>query len=166
MNTTLRVGTQRGELCTACGIPLDSRPFDAFGAVRTADLHVGQRVVLASFTLPQHYCGTLQCFSQYTDLLATSQGYGTAGLVWSLLTNGRPLAPYQRMTLVVNPWGIGGFPIELRLDEGATVQFVVQRTAEPLQPRLTEIGGRISGRYWYNHLYGGTDSRVAGRATG
>ena len=154
MNTTLQLPTSPATSCATCGIPFDARPFDEFSIVPVSNVRPGQLIVLARFVLPAQYCGVLQCFSQYTNRLAADQQFTTNGFDWSLRTNGRPLAPYHAMRFILNPWGWGNSSAGLRLDEGATVELVVRQIGTP-DPNITEIGGRISGRYWYNELYGG-----------
>jgi len=143
-----------GAACPACAMPLDARPFDDFSILPVAGTPPGATLVLATFTLPTQYCGLLQCFTQFTDQLVAADQYRTNGVSWSLRINNRPLAPYAGIDFIVNPWGWGGQLINLRLDESATVQLIV-RIGRNLDPAIKEVGGRISGRYWYNELYGG-----------
>ena len=149
-------------LCAMCRIPLDSQCFDE--SQITLPPVVGSEVVLARFRLPPQYCGVLEYFAQYTDAQARDQAQvETPGLEWSMLSNGRPLFPYLRFDRILNPWGKGSFPVYVRLDEGATVEFVVRGVAavstasdRPIveSPAPTRVGGRIVGRYWYNAAYG------------
>jgi hypothetical protein len=155
VSTTLQLPTTSpAPHCATCGRALDERPFDEFSFADVTSIRPGQLFVLARFVLPPQYCGTLQCFAQYTNRLASDQQYTTAGFEWALRTNGRPMAPYHAMRFIVNPWGWGNSSAGLRLDEGATVELVVRQVGVR-DPNITEIGGRISGRYWYNELYGG-----------
>lgn len=151
-------------LCDACGHPLDAQPFDAFSLQDATRLGVGEVRVLARVVLPAQYCGLLQNFSQFTDRLVKNQEHDSPGLIWSLRMNGRPLAPYQEIGFIINPWGYGSFSVELRLDEGATVELTVRRTGDV--GGITQVGGRIAGRSWYNDLYGGSTGTRAfsGRA--
>jgi hypothetical protein len=153
-------------LCFNCGIPLDAKYFDESGVVRTEEpedpedpdrevgLKPGREVVLARFELSPQYCGVLEYFAQFTDLYETdSSKIKTIGLEWVILSNGHPLYPYVKLERIVNPWGNGSFQIAIRLDEGATIEFLVRRRSADLRG-ITLVGGRIVGRYWYNAAYG------------
>ena len=140
-------------LCVSCGIPLDARPFDAHGFATAAD--IASELVLARFEIPAFYCGVLENFAQFTDRHAGDPAAAlTPTLEWSLRLNGRPLAPYERMTAIVNPWGLGTCPFTLRLDERACVEIVVRRVAGAGPDSVTLVGGRIAGRYWYRDAFG------------
>ncbi|MDZ7361166.1 MAG: hypothetical protein ONB46_10620 [candidate division KSB1 bacterium] len=144
--------------CPICGIPADAEFFD--------DAHIisplperGQQVVLASFQLPRQYCGILENFAQFTDLQAVqNEQIHTPGLEWMILRNGQPLSPYIKFEILINPWGIGCYPIAVRLDENAKIELIVRNRGYNDQGGLfpiNKVGGRISGRYWYNRVYGG-----------
>ncbi|HJU04930.1 MAG TPA: hypothetical protein VJ692_07220 [Nitrospiraceae bacterium] len=139
-------------LCAGCGIPADAEYFDV-SDLKEAPL-VGRAVVLAAFTLPPQYCGVLQYFSQYTDLFAKSSAeVDTPGLVWTIRSNGRPLYPYIDLKRIVNPWGFGSFPVAIRLDDNAAIEFII-RNIDDSKQSIKRVGGRILGRYWYNAAYG------------
>ena len=140
--------------CALCGIPLDSKYFDESSVAPAPNL--GEAVVLARFELPSQYCGILEYFSQFTDVFGKNNSkIRTPGLEWTVLSNGQPLYPYLRLDRILNPWGFGSFPIALRLNENATIELVVSRVSDGTAgDRITEIGGRIVGRYWYNAAYG------------
>jgi hypothetical protein len=157
----LEMGT-RSALCTNCGIPLDAKYFDDSSVVDLPkpdpkvdrDLKLGRDIVLARFELSPQYCGVLEYFAQFTDLYETdSSKIKTDGLEWAILSNGHPLYPYVKLDRIVNPWGNGSFQVAIRLDEGATIEFVVRRRFADLKG-ITLVGGRIVGRYWYNTAYG------------
>ncbi|MGH9957140.1 MAG: hypothetical protein ACREBC_08415 [Pyrinomonadaceae bacterium] len=151
-------------LCFNCGIPLDAKYFDESGVVvifsdkpgEEVVLEAGTEVVLARFELSPQYCGVLEYFAQFTDQYETdSSKIKTDGLEWVIVSNGHPLYPYVKLDRIVNPWGNGSFQIAIRLDEGATIEFVVRllrRSSADLG--ITLVGGRIVGRYWYNTAYG------------
>jgi hypothetical protein len=143
--------------CAACGIPLDSQYFDDSSVTEPPD--IGSEVVLARFELPAQYCGVLQYFSQFTDLHGTNlANVLTPGLEWRILLNSRALFPYIALRHIVNPWGFGSFPVNIRLDEDSTVELVVRGVVDNLGGATTTpvqlVGGRIVGRYWYNASYG------------
>jgi len=151
------LGTMKSPaLCTICGIPLDSEHFDDSGVAPVPD--VGEQVPLARFELPPQYCGVLEYFSQFTvEHARDSSKIETPGLQWLILSNNRPLYPYLNLDRIVNPWGYGSFQVSIRLDENATVEFVVRNINRPVDPDETKrerVGGRIVGRYWYNTAYG------------
>lgn len=138
-------------LCNICGIPLDAEFFDESGVEEPPD--VGQVLVLARFELPPQYCGVLQYFAQFTNQQAISPDkIKTDAIEWVILSNNRPLYPYLALKRILNPWGFGGFPVSIRLDENAVIEFVVRRVAR--DDAINLVGGRIVGRYWYNPAYG------------
>ena len=148
-------------LCTTCGIALDSEYFDESGVdeIQDADeeevLTPGQEKVLASFELPPQYCGVLEYFSQFTDVHASDPAQiRTPDIQWRISINRRPLYPYLTLDRIVNPWGYGSFPVSIRLDENARVEFIVRRINKGSSHHIKRIGGRIMGRYWYNAAYG------------
>jgi hypothetical protein len=135
-----------------CGIPLDSEYFDESGVVEAPN--VGEAIVLAHFELPPQYCGVLEYFSQFTNEHArNSAEIKTPGLLWMIMVNKRPLYPYLNFDRIVNPWGYGSFQVSIRLDENATIEFAVRRVSNGAS-NITQVGGRIVGRYWYNAAYG------------
>ncbi len=145
--------------CLQCGQPLDSQPFDVSGIQDAPG--AGESTVLARFELTPQYCGVLEYFSQFWDDFARDPTkVVTTGLEWSIRSNDRPLHPYLRFDRILNPWGFGSFPLRIRLDEGATVEFIVRNVGLPagIPPK---VGGRIVGRYWYDPAY---DSGVHGRS--
>jgi hypothetical protein len=127
---------------------------------------IGREVALARFELQPQYCGLFENFSQYTDQLSRElPEVETPGLQWLILVNNRPLYPYIQLEHIVNPWGYGSFPVSIRLDESATVEFVVRNLGYPdstdsTTPEIERIGGRITGRYWYNPAYGDATPRA------
>jgi hypothetical protein len=142
--------------CARCGLHADSSYFDESSIVPLPE--TGREVVLAHFELPPQYCGVLEYFSQFTNLLAVNPAaVETTGLDWTVLSDGRPLAPYLRFDRILNPWGFGSFQIALRLEESVTVQLVARNrayTPPAAGPGIDRIGGRIVGRYWYDASYG------------
>ncbi len=162
MATTTRPVETRaaGSLCTNCGIPLDAKYFDESG-IKDAP-GPGEEVLLARVELSPQYCGALEYFSQFTDAWGKDQSQiATPGLQWLLLSNGRPLYPYLQFDRILNPWGFGSFQFSLRLDEGATVEFIVRGVngAGGAASNVNKVGGRIMGRYWYNPAYGDVERR-------
>lgn len=144
-------------LCASCGIPVDSQYFDESSVVE-APTATGDEVVLAHFELPPQYCGVLQYFSQFTDALGSNfTNVQTPTIEWKVLVNNHALFPYINLRHVVNPWGYGSYPVNIRLDEDSTVELVARRVAQigslP-NPVINVIGGRIAGRFWYNASYG------------
>lgn len=134
-----------------CGIPLDSQYFDECEGV-VGNLQKGRTHLLARFELPPRYCGVLEYFSQFTDANAADPvAIETPEFDWSILINGRPLPPYQRFRLILNPWGFGSFQTLIRLSDSAVLEFVARQTDSTA---VTKIGGRLVGRYWYNTEYG------------
>lgn len=141
-------------VCTNCGIPLDARHFDESGIADLTQPGLGRDVVLASFQLPPQYCGELQYFAQFSDAFAKDNSQiATPGLRWLILVDERPLYPYLDIEWILNPWGYGSFPFRVRLDEGTNIQFLVRQDSGA-PGNVKSVGGRITGRYWYNPAYG------------
>jgi hypothetical protein len=137
------------KVCATCGIPEDSEFFDVSGFAKVPDS--GEEVVLARFELRHQYCGVVEYFSQFTDEFAgNAAAVVTPSLQWRLLVNGRPFYPYVNVRVILNPWGFGSFPVRLRLPEAARVELSVRRDASPQSIAIKMVGGRISGRYWFN----------------
>ena len=154
---------QTPALCNSCGIPFDSQHFDD-SDVNAAPENVGQEVVLARFDLPPQYCGVLQYFAQFTDKFGrNSANIDTPEIEWKLLVNNHSLFPYLNLRHIVNPWGYGSYPLNIRLDEYASVELVARRVKAaveiPILDRVTRVGGRIMGRFWYNPCYGDVERR-------
>jgi hypothetical protein len=139
-------------LCAACGVPLDSQYFDDSSVQPVPQS--GSEIVLARFDLPPQYCGVLKYFAQFTDAFAEdSVNVRTPGIEWKLLVNNHALFPYINLRHIVNPWGFGSYEVNIRLDEGSTIEFVARIVDD--DQRIKTIGGRIVGRFWYNPAYGG-----------
>jgi hypothetical protein len=146
-------------LCAACGMPVDSQYFDDSTVQPAPD--VGEELVLARFDLPAQYCGVLQYFTQFTDAFGKDASQiSTPTIEWKVLVNNHALFPYVKLRHIVNPWGYGSYAVNIRLDEGATVELVargVERgssTGLPAGEDVTVVGGRLVGRFWYNPAYG------------
>jgi hypothetical protein len=140
--------------CHVCGIPSDAGFFDE-STVQDAP-RLGEERVLARYELHRNYCGLLLYFAQFTDRYANDQAQvHTPGYRWLIRCDGQPRDPYLTFDRIINPWGLSGFPIALRLESGCVVEFVVQRAGDDQDLPLTKVGGRILGRYWYNAAYGG-----------
>ena len=135
-----------------CSIPADAECFDASGVTTDIPLR-GEQKVLASFQLHPQYCGVLTYFAQFTDLYATSAvNIETPGLEWIIQQNGKPVFPYIRLEMIINPWGCNCLPVMIRLDESAKIEFIIRNTGPTT---ITKVAGRIMGRYWYNSSFGG-----------
>ena len=134
--------------CAVCGIPIDSQYFDTVGFQPLPN--PGDQVLLAQFQLPAQYCGILEGFSQFTDRFFTNPSeVETVGLEWRLLVDGRPLNPYTTVEAILNPWGVGSYPVRIRLPEGARLEFTLRRRPGAASSGIARVGGRISGRYWF-----------------
>lgn len=163
-------------ICQVCGIPQDAGFFDESNIKPAPKL--GEELVLASYELHRNYCGMLMYFAQFTDKYASDSTHvETLGYQWQIRCNGQSRAPYLAFQHIINPWGLSGFPLYLRLEEGCVLEFVIRNLnvtdllpdPPPGQPheedkdkdrRLTKVGGRILGRYWYNNIYGGVPNRL------
>jgi hypothetical protein len=154
------IATQLEPACHVCGVPADSSYFDDSSIA--AAPQSGAEVVLARFELHANYCGILQYFAQYTDAYATTPvEVETPNLEWQIRSDGRPLAPWLTFRRIINPWGLSGFPIHVRLQEGCLTELVVRNVGSgivlfaPGDIPVTRVGGRLLGRYWYNTAFGG-----------
>jgi len=150
------------QVCDICGIPVDAGFFDA-STIQDAPA-LGQHAVLASYELHRNYCGVLHYFAQLAERAPGTSGAAspleTPGYRWEIRCGGNARSPYTGFEHIVNPWGLSGFPIHLRLEEGCTVDLIVRNlhvSADPKDDalRLARVGGRLLGRYWYNAVYGG-----------
>jgi len=160
-------------ICDICGIPQDAGFFDKSNIIQLGPndpnnplKNAGQELVLASYELHRNYCGVLMSFAQFTDLsVGNTPQFTTLGYQWQIRCNGQPRDPYLTFDHIINPWGYGGFPVQLRLEEGCVVEFVIRNIGATDPNILKQVGGRITGRYWYNTVYGGV-SKPAGSTVG
>ena len=152
MNALLRANSERP--CVLCGIPLDAQYFDESSIVELQGEAEDYRIIeLVEFNLPPQYCGVLQYFFQFSNLLVGNPPrFDTPDLEWTIRVNGHPLHPYLGFQHIVNPWGSPCCPVAIRLDEGARLSFAVRRTGTGND--VTHVGARLVGRYWYNSAYG------------
>ena len=142
--------------CHLCAIPADAGFFDESSV--TDPPQPGEETVLARYALHRNYCGVLLYFAQFTDRFARDPvEVLTPGYQWQIRCNGQPRDPYLTFDRIINPWGLSGFPLSLRLEAGCVLEFVVRRARADRDDNndLTRIGGRILGRYWYNAAYRG-----------
>lgn len=145
-------------VCHVCGIPADAGYFDDSSIVGVPG--AGEEVVLAKYELHPSYCGELQYFAQFTDAYAANPAaVETPNLEWQIRSDGEPRAPWLTFNRIINPWGLCGFPIHLRMREGCLLEMVVRfkgpRPAGEVFDGVTRVGGRLLGRYWYNPAFGG-----------
>ena len=155
------IATQLEPVCHVCGIPADASYFDDSSIAKAPDKD-GREVVLAKYELHPNYCGELQYFAQYTDAYALSPAaVDTPDLEWQIRSDGQPLAPWLTFRRIINPWGLSGFPIHLRLREGSLTELVVRFVGAGSVillkdlPPVHQVGGRLLGRFWYNTNFGG-----------
>jgi hypothetical protein len=142
-------------VCPTCGIPWDAGFFDESNVIEPAP-GPGEEVVLARYALHRNYCGVLMTFAQFTDQYARDNSrVRTPGYRWQIRCNGQPRYPYLTFEHIINPWGQAGFPVHLRLEENCLVEFTVRNVGAVGDGVLAMVGGRITGRYWYNTDYGG-----------
>ncbi len=156
--------TEYSNVCQVCGVPLDAGYFDVAG-IKKAPVREGKEVEVARYELNPQYCGTLLYFMQYAETFRTKRQVlpNTPGYEWVILCNNQPRAPYLPTSLILNPWGANALLIHLRLEEGCTVRFVVRKVtpaANETEVKLSQVGGRLLGRTWYNTQYGGAPNRL------
>lgn len=146
-------------ICHICGIPQDAGFFDESTIQKAPSL--GQEVILARYALHRNYCGLLMYFSQFTNVYARdSTQVETPEYQWQIRCNGQPRDPYLTFSHIINPWGLSGFPVYLRLEEGCELEFAVRNVGDDQGKILEKVGGRILGRTWYNPIYGGAPNRL------
>jgi hypothetical protein len=155
-------------VCQICSIPMDAGYFDN-ASIKDApgvgeNLNVTE-VELARYELNPQYCGTLLYFTQFAEESGTKRQVlsKTPGYEWLILCNNQSRAPYLPTDLILNPWSCNALPIHLRLEEGCTLRFVVRKVtpaAGETEVKLSQVGGRLLGRTWYNTIYGGTPNRL------
>jgi hypothetical protein len=146
-------------ICTVCGIPQDAGFFDE-STIKPAPL-LGEELVLAKYELHRNYCGMLMYFAQFTNKYAGDPTQvETPGYQWQIRCNGQSRDPYLAFQHIINPWGLSGFPIYLRLEEGCLLELAIRNVGARGDNVLSKVGGRILGRYWYNDIYGGTPNRL------
>ena len=155
------IAAQPETVCAVCGIPADASYFDDSSIVDAPKVD-GDEVVLAKYELHPNYCGELQYFAQFTDAYAANPvEVVTPNLEWQIRSDGQPLAPWLTFDRIINPWGLTGFPVHIRLREGCRLEFVVRFKASPNIVFITtaapveRVGGRLLGRFWYNRAFGG-----------
>ena len=155
MSSAIALAENTNRLCNACGIPFDSQYFDDSSVQPAPGL--GQEVVLAQFDLPAQYCGVLQYFAQFTEAFALNASkIDTPEIEWKLLVNNHALFPYINLRHIVNPWGNGSYPVNIRLDENSSIELIARGLAVQPSP-VPKVAGRILGRFWYNASYGGLE---------
>jgi hypothetical protein len=151
--------------CQICGVPLDAGYFDD-ASIKLAPNAVGDEVEVAHYELNRQYCGMLLYFTQYAEEESETKRQvlsKTPGYQWLILCNNQPRAPYLPTNLILNPWGYEALPIHLRLEEECTLRFVVRKVsllAGEKEVKLSQVGGRLLGRTWYNTIYGGAPNRL------
>jgi hypothetical protein len=148
-------------ICHICGIPQDAGFFDDSHIKEAPKL--GEETVLARYELNRNYCGMLMYFSQFTDQYASDPAQvQTLGYQWQIRCNGQPRDPYLAFQHIINPWGLSGFPVYLRLEEGSVLEFAIRNLSisDTALNKLEAVGGRVLGRYWYNTAYGGLPNRL------
>jgi hypothetical protein len=146
-------------ICTVCGIPQDAGFFDESN-IKPAPL-LGEELVLAKYELHRNYCGMLMYFAQFTNKYANDPTQvETPGYQWQIRCNGQSRDPYLAFQHIINPWGLSGFPIYLRLEEGCLLELAIRNVGALEDDMLIKVGGRILGRYWYNDVYGGTPNHL------
>ena len=155
------IAAQPETVCDVCGIPADASYFDDSSIVDLSTV-TGPEVVLAKYELHPNYCGELLYFAQFTDAYAAnSVNVVTPNVQWQIRSDGQPLAPWLTFDRIINPWGLTGFPIHIRLREGCLLEFVVRVTAPVIEialftpAQVNVVGGRLLGRFWYNPAFGG-----------
>jgi hypothetical protein len=148
-----------------CGTPRDARPFDSSRVVDLENLNPpferGREEVLARYVLHPMHCGVLSYFAQFTDRYAKDPAeIATPGYEWQIRSDGQPLDPYLTFDHIINPWGLGAFAVEIRLEHGATIEFAIRNTGVPEGKDLKVVAGRIVGRHWYDTRFGGAPRRL------
>jgi hypothetical protein len=141
-------------------MPLDAGIFDSSSVV-PAPQQPGDEVELARYELHPMHCGVLHYFAQFTDAHAQNPArIATPGYQWQIRCDTQPLDPYLTFEHIINPWGLAAFPVDVRLSEGATIAFTIRNISATGADVLTQVGGRIVGRHWYDTRFGGAPERL------
>lgn len=155
------------KLCPTCGIPWDAGYFDESRILDLAvqPLNRGDELVLARYQLHRNYCGILMSFAQFTDAYGRDNSQAlTPGYQWQVRVNDLPRDPYVNLDHILNPWGTTAMPVHLRLEESSVVELTIRNVGVPTGVQdpheLRIIGGRITGRFWYNLDFGGRPNRL------
>lgn len=142
-------------VCHVCGVPADAGFFDE-SSITKPPVDRGSEVILARYPIHRNYCGMLMYFSQFTDRYAADPtSVETPGYRWEIRRDGQLLAPYRDFAEIINPWGLAGFPLSVRLDQGSVLEFAIRNIGPAPGDQLQLVGGRIIGRYWYDTRFGG-----------
>jgi hypothetical protein len=145
--------------CLVCGIPLDARIFDSSNILPAPQN--GQELLLARYQLHPMHCGVLHYFAQFTDRYAQDPvQVSTPGYEWQIRCDTQVLDPYLTFTHIINPWGLWGFRVDLRLPEGCTLEFTIRNVGAAPEDQLQLVGGRIGGRHWYDTRFGGAPGQL------
>ena len=157
-------------LCSSCGMPIDAGIFDdssilnivtegeAAPAFHSASLQPGESLELARFELSPEHCGMLFAFAQYTDRYAANPAnLLTPGYEWEICCDDQPLSPWLRFDRIIQPWGLAGFPLSVRLLRDSTLRFVIRNLGvDPADGNwLRQVGGRVVGKYWFEEEHAG-----------
>jgi hypothetical protein len=158
--------------CPTCNIPMDAGVFDdsrifqiqtegepdSGAGTEKVSLSAGDTIELARFELKPEHCGVLLYFAQFTDCYARDpQSVQTPGYQWAILADDYPIAPWLTFQHIINPWGMAGFPLAQRLIAESTIRLVIRNiNVSPTDASrwLRQVGGRIVGRYWFDHEHG------------
>jgi hypothetical protein len=147
------------QMCNVCGIPWDAGYFDET-SIQPAPT-IGEELVLAQYQLHRNYCGILTSFAQFTDKYASDNSKVlTTGYFWQIRCNGQPRDPYLTFDHIINPWGQSSNSVQFRLEEGCLVEIAIRNVGANGGDIVNIVGGRITGRYWYNTDYGGAPNRL------
>ena len=164
-------------------MPADASYFDDSSIVDGAATEPAARSCWRSIALHPNYCGELQYFAQFTDAYATNPAeVETPQLEWQIRSDGQPLAPWLTFRRIINPWGLSGFPVHVRLQEGCLVELVVRHVGPergvavgecaagdtsrraPARPLLVQLGFRRAVtrelRVEWNYVFAGAGRRV------
>ena len=153
--------TGYSNVCQICGVPVDAGYFDV---ASFKDAPVGMRARRGG-------AGALRAASRSTaapcSISPSSRKTGsdarqvisqTPGYEWIILCNNQPRAPYLPTSLILNPWGYNALPRSPAI--GGRMRRQSSWSEKLLLPRgravtLSQVGGRLMGRSWYNTNYGG-----------
>jgi len=156
--------TGYSNVCSICGSPADAGYFDV-SSFKAPPVETGQEVELARYAMHPQYCGSLMYFAQYAERASDAGQVKTItpGFEWVILCNNQPRSPYLPSSLILSAWGRTAFPVNMRLEEGCLMRFVVRKVALPPGGKaidLSQVGGRLMGRSWYNANFGGAPARL------
>ena len=68
----------------------------------------------------------------------------TPGYQWQIRCDRQPLDPYLTFDHIINPWGLAAFPVDVRLGEGCTMEFIIRNVGPAPATSSSRSGDGLS----------------------